>query len=150
MPDFTLQEAQLYRMLVNVFGAERIIPHMSVLAVCGGELPKGIVVEDRPLPQDLSGWAKSNRCLFTFVDSEDAPTLVLDFEAFNDGTVDPNRIEYQRVVRPLLDAAGVRFFTITNDEFAELLKPTGNLDLLGFFQDRFEQFGMQFGSDLES
>lgn len=134
-------------MLAGFFGRDRIVPHMSVLAVCGGEVPSGIAVEQRPLPSNLKEWAKGNRCLFTLVDAQDTPKLVLDFEALNDGTVDPDKIEYHRVLRPVLEAAGVRFLTITNDEFAELLRPTGNLDLLGFFQDRFEELGFCFSSE---
>lgn len=149
MQEFSLSEAQLYRMLVQFFGRERIVPHMSVLAVCGGEVPAGIIVEQRPLPKDLRGWAKGHRCLFTLVDADDSPKLVLDFEALNDGTVDPEKIEYHRVLRPVLDAAGIRFLTITNDEFSELLRPAGNLDLLGFFQDRFAELGVYLGTDSE-
>ncbi|NDC36897.1 MAG: hypothetical protein EBZ48_02465 [Proteobacteria bacterium] len=150
MPEFSLPEAQLYRMLVGAFGRERIVPHMSVLAVCGGAIPQNILSEERPLPSDLRSWAKGSRCLFTLVDGQDIPKLVLDFEALDGGTVDPEKIEYHRVLRPVLDAAGVRFLTITNDEFAELLRPSGTLDLLGFFQDRFEELGFYFGPDSDS
>ena len=94
---------------------------------------------DKAIPSDL----------VKLVDADDSPKLVLDFEALNDGTVDPEKIEYHRVLRPVLDAAGIRFLTITNDEFSELLRPAGNLDLLGFFQDRFAELGVYLGTDSE-
>ena len=102
MTDLTLEQAQLFRMLTGFFGQDRIILNMSVLAVCGGELPAPVYPSDeqpRSLPADLGAWAKGNRCLFTVIDSDDSPKMVLDFEALDSsagghGTVDPEKIEY--------------------------------------------------------
>lgn len=149
MVDLSLPEAQLYKMLVNFFGAERIVPRMSVLAACGGELPTDANRINVPKgyhqlagdPEKMAQWARKNRCLFTIVDDDDNPKLVVDFEAIEEDTIDAQRLEYQRIVEPILRAAGVRFFTITSDEFREMLKPAGNLDLFHFFRERFEELG---------
>ena len=151
MISFSLEEAQLYRLLAGFFGRARIVPNMSVLAVCGGELPPGIPVQEAArLPANLGVWAKENRCLFTIVDDDDTPKLVIDFEGLERSGIDAERVEYQRVARPLLSAAGVRFFTITGDEFAELLKPSGRLDLFTLFKSRFEELGYSFGPSSET
>lgn len=148
MAHFSVEEAQLYRMLTAFLGSENIVPHMSVLAVCGGELPSSL--RDGIEAEGLLGWAKKAKCLFTIIDSNDAPRLVVDFEAMADNTIDPERLEYHRIAEPLLQAAGVRFFTITNDEFREMLKPSGNLDLFHYFKGRFEELGFSFTANDES
>ena len=146
MTGFLLEEAQLYRMLVAFFGAERVIPHMSLLAVCGGEVPARISPTIAgTLPADLVGFARGHRCLFTIVNEDDSPRMVLDFEAADPDAINADRLEYQRVAEPMLAAVGVRFVTITGPELTEMLKPGGNLDLFSLLRGRFEDFGFSFG-----
>jgi hypothetical protein len=127
-----VQEAQLYRLLSGFFGRERVIPHMSVLAVCGGELPNQV--------EDAAGklrlWAQGTKCLFTIVDHQDSPKMVIEFFSGFERAIDPNEEERQRFLPTLLPAAGVRYVTLSWDELEELIDPRSSLDLLSFLEDK--------------
>lgn len=130
MLDFTLAEAQLFRLLAGFFGKERVVPRMSVLAACGGELPA-------ELPQlgiDSGQWARSNTCLFTIVDEDDNPKLVVEFFSGFADSVDVTEVEHQRYLMPILEAAGVLYITFSDDEFAEITDPRSSLDFFSLLQ----------------
>ncbi len=126
MVTFELHEAQLFNMLSSFFGRDRVVPHMSVLSVCGGELPEAA----QALKNDLQTWARSNKCLFTIVDADDTPKMVVEFFSGFAQAVDPVEESHQRYLPVLLRAAGVRYVTISNNEFSEVLNPNGNMDFL--------------------
>ena len=129
MIDFSLDEAQLYRMLANFFGPDRVVPKMRVIAVCGGELPN--------CSQDQQSWAKANECLFTVVDQSDNPKMVVEFMDRIEEPFDVNQLEHRQLLEPILQTAGITYVTISSEEFAEMTSPDGNLDLFSFFADRF-------------
>ena len=58
-------EAILFRLLASFFGRDKVIPQMSVLAACGGDLPEGKFSEQEQ--QILRISAKKMKCLFTVV-----------------------------------------------------------------------------------
>ena len=130
MLELSLQEAQLFRLLSDMFGRERIVPNMSVLAVCGGTLPPAAVTQ---IP-GLDPWARRAKCLFTIVDSDDIPKMVIEFFSGFEDAVDAKEEEHHRMLTPLLPAVGVRYITISQSEFSELIDPRGTLDMLTFFQ----------------
>lgn len=109
MIEMTLEESQLYRILLSVFGRDRVIPRMRVVAVCGGEF----FDEDTP----TQSWASEATCLFTLVDEHDNPRLVVDFFSGFDRAVDPTEEEYERRIMPLLAARGIRRLTLLPDEW---------------------------------
>lgn len=125
-----LHEAQLFKLLSSFFGRDRVVPRMSVLAVCGGELPS---TNGMPKPE-LTTWAKASKCLFTIVDDDDTPKMVVEFFSGFTDTVDPVEEEHQRLLTSILPAAGVRYITISNAEFSELLDPRGNLDFFSLLE----------------
>lgn len=127
-----VQEAQLYRLLAGFFGRDRVVPHMSVLAVCGGDLPAEV--------SDASGrlktWARGTKCLFTIVDADDTPKMVVEFFSGFEEAIDPSEEERQRFLPNLLPAAGVRYVTMSWSELEELIDPSSSMDLYAFLEDK--------------
>lgn len=109
---------------------------MSVMAVCGGELPKKL----GDLGVDLGRWAKQNTCLLTIVDFDDNPRMVIEFFSGFEDSVDLNEVEHQRFLRPILQAAGISYVTISNAEFAEILDPSGKLDFYQLLKAKFLEY----------
>lgn len=138
MIDLSVSEAQLFRILVEFFGEDRVVLRMRVIAVCGGELPADL--EDQGI--DLDAWAKSNRCLFTIVDHNDEPRMVIEFFAGYARSVDPIEVEHQRYLGPILKAAGVNYITISDEEFSEILDPRGTLDIYSLLKAKVESVGI--------
>jgi len=133
MINLNLSEAQLLRMLSGFFGKENVIPMMSVLAVCGGELPQDYFVEG----VDIHSWASRSKCLFTIVDSEDCPKAVFEFySGINGQAIEIDHLEHQQYLKPLLRSLGIHYITISNDEFAEMLDPRGKLDFISFLKNQ--------------
>ena len=137
MLNLSLSEAQLLRMLSQLFGKDRVIPFMSVLCVCGGELPGDYDSNGF----DLRSWAKKNKCLFTIVDEDDQPRVVFEFFSGFTEVIENVDVEHQRYLKPLLSHIGVNYITITSSEFSEILDPEGKLDFISFLKDRFEEAG---------
>jgi hypothetical protein len=125
-----LHEAQLFKMLSSFFGRERVVPHMSVLSICGGELPE----DYEESSEALRSWAKATKCLFTIVDDDDTPKMVVEFFSGFEHAVDPVEEEHQRYLSRLLPAAGIRYVTISDLEFSELLDPKSSLDFFSLLE----------------
>lgn len=141
MIGITHSEAQLFRLLAQFFGRDRVVPHMSVLAVCGGELPESIFTITHPLNANgsLGLWAEDNKCLFTIVDDDDNPKMVVEFFSDFDDVIDPQEEEHHRLIEPILRMAGVRYITITAQEFSEMLDPRCNLDIFTLLKAKVDQ-----------
>ena len=127
-----VQEAQLFRLLAGVFGEERVFWNMSVKAICGGELPR--MAEDSEV--DISKWASTSKCLFSIVDSEDNPCLVIDFEPDFSSVIDVELLSRKRILPKILQAASVRYVSITHDEFLEVLDDNSDFDLFSLLNAR--------------
>lgn len=129
-------EATLFRILANFFGKEKVIPHMSVRAVCGEKLP----IDYRPRPTfDIEKWAKENKCLFTIVDNSDDPCLVIEFFSGFEKSVDVVEVEHQRFLPEILQYAGIRYITMTDNEFSAMLDPRANLDFYSFLKAKVSE-----------
>ena len=122
-------EAILFRLLSGFFGTENVIPHMSVAAVCDGAIddPKILI------------WAKKEKCLFTIVDNQDAPRLVVEFFSGFDRPFEVRHETHQRLVKPLLMSVGVPYITISHDEFSEITDSNGSMDFFQWLKDKFEE-----------
>lgn len=119
-------------MLSRFFGKTHVIPKMSVLSVCGGNLPGEFSNEER----DWTPWARENRCLFTVVDHLDEPKMVVEFfSGFKDAVV-AEEVEHQKYLKPLLSAANISYVTISDIEFSEVLDPQAPLDFCSLLQDK--------------
>ncbi len=135
MRELTLVEAQYLRILSGLFGRDRVIPHMSVMAVCGGKIPADYDVKGF----DLGTWAKRSRCLFTVVDDEDCPKAVFEFFSGFGAVIEPEAVSHEKYLRPLLRHMGIKYITISEEEFSEILRPGGNLDFFSFLKAQLEE-----------
>lgn len=144
MINMSLREAQLFRMLSGFFGRDQVIIRMSVLAVCGGELPSplpdAVVTQLRGGGESrLEQWAKKNTCLFTIVDQNDMPRMVIEFFQGFDSSVDPTEEEHQRLLPPLLSRRQIPYVTISDQEFGDLVDPASSLDFCTFLEAKFTE-----------
>jgi hypothetical protein len=124
-----LHEAQLFRILSTFFGEDRVVLHMSAYAVCGGDIPEEQVW--------FEGWARQRRCLFTIVDADDHPRLVIDFSTSFAEAVDLRELEEHERLQLLFQALGIQYVLVTKDELADMLDPGSNLSLVSFLQDKY-------------
>jgi hypothetical protein len=132
MIEMSLHEAQLFRMLESFFGRDRVVWNMSVRSVCGGEYP-----QDAPESKEsIASWAEVAGCLFTVVDEDDNPKMVVEFESDLSQVIDLAQLDRQQRLPKLLEQRGVQYIVVTRDEFAEILDPNGSLDLISVLQDR--------------
>ncbi|MEY4670079.1 MAG: hypothetical protein RL518_2778 [Pseudomonadota bacterium] len=129
----SLNEAQLFRLLVGFFGRDRVLFSMSVRAVCGGDLS----CLPHALDEETRAWAERSRCLFTVVDAEDAPKMVVEFEPDFSHYIEVEQLERKSRLPGLLKANGIQYLTITGREMGEILDPNGGIDLVDVLKDRF-------------
>lgn len=133
MAEMSLNEAQLFRLLVGFFGKDRVLFSMSVRAVCGGDLSS---LSDT-LDEETRAWAERNRCLFTVVDGEDDPRMVVEFEPDFSNFIEVDQLERKSRLPAVLKASGVQYLTITGEEMGEILNPNGTIGLVDVLKDRF-------------
>lgn len=113
MVALTHSEAILFRMLSGFFGGDNIAYNMSVTSVCGGELP------ERYEQQGEVMWARADayRCLFTILNAQSEPKLVVEFEPDFEEAIDMQRIEFAPLLEPILKACDIRYLSISQEEF---------------------------------
>lgn len=133
MIDLDNNEAILFRLLASFFGKERVIPQMSVLAACGGDLPQG-KFEDR----DLS-FAKKKKCLFTVVNELDTPKLVVELGVDAKSSIDLSELDKQEQARPILTAAGVPYIILSKSELLFVTDPAAPGNWFHLLQSKFEE-----------
>jgi hypothetical protein len=133
MISMSLQEAQLFRMLEGLFGRDRVVWNMSTRSVCGGEYP---TCGDEPAAA-VARWAEAAGCMFTVVDADDSPKMVVELALDLSQPIDVALLERQQHLPKLLEQQGVQYVLIKQDEFAEILDPQGSLDLVSVLKDRF-------------
>jgi hypothetical protein len=133
MVEMSLQEAQLFRMLESFFGRDRVVWNMSVRTVCGGSYPP-VADESEEM---TARWAEVSGCLFTVVDHDDIPKMVIEFATDLSATIDVDQLHRQQKLPVLLEMRGVRYVLMTNQEFDEILDPDGSLDFISVLKDRF-------------
>ena len=131
----SLPEAQLFRMLVALFGRDRVVWSMSTRAVCGGSFPR--VLSAGAVPGESLSWAERDKCLFTVVDGDDNPKMVIEFSPDFSKYIEVEQIERQKHLPPLLGACGIQYVTMSSSELGEILDPAGSLDFVAFLKDKF-------------
>lgn len=139
MIDLSLNEAQLLRLLTRFFGRERVIPCMSVLSVCGGTLSPDLECAELGMSREgLESWARKNSCLFTIVDDDANPCMVLEMRTAPEGVIDVTELEHCRYLTPLLAHQRIHYVVMTEDELAEILDPDASLDMFSFLRDKID------------
>jgi len=132
MVEMSLPEAQLFRMLVSFFGQERVLWRMSIKSVCGGRYP--VVKGSEP---DSVAWADGDSCLFTVVDDNDEPKMVIEFAPDFSRYIEVDRLDRHRLLPLMLHACGVQYITLTAAEMGEMVDPSSSLDLVSFLKAKF-------------
>lgn len=149
MIEFSGHEAILFRLLVSFFGEDRVIPQMSIVAVCGGSMPEsfepairaGIDHELRASGENsLCNWAKRRKCLFTIVNSRDRPCMVIEFAPQFMEIVDLYELQRRRLLEPILFAAGVPYVQIDSDEFFAMTEPGSGVSIFSVLKSKVEDF----------
>lgn len=134
MVDITLEEAQLMRMVAGFFGKERIVYKASLSLVCGEKLTE----PNNFNGHEFSEWAKRYKCLFTVMNDNGDPRLVIELLPDITGTIDSSQIEHMHFVKPTLNAAGLHHVTLSREEFADLTDPEGTLDFFSLLESKIE------------
>ena len=89
----------------------------------------------------LGAWAGAAGCLFTVVDDNDLPKMVVEFELDTTDSVDLLLLERQQRLPKLLESCGIRYIVLTQSEFGEILDPDSPLDLVSLLQERLNLTG---------
>lgn len=129
----TLPEAKLFRVLSEIFGTDNVIPKMRVSALFPEGRPKSLEFEL------AEGWLERNFCLFTILNTDDSPRLVVEFYNGFSSSIDPLEEEHQRILPGLLGAVGVSYVTISNEEFEEALSPDSEIKVPDLIRLRYQE-----------
>jgi hypothetical protein len=132
-----LREAQLFRLLVDTFGIDQVVPKARISLVCGGSVPNPLVGEQAA---SLDNWAASFRCLFTILNSDDEPRLVVEFYEGFSAAIDAQEVDRERFLPIVLDAKQIRYMRLTHEEFLDLIDPDVEFN---FLQLLYEHFGAE-------
>jgi hypothetical protein len=143
MSEMSLEEAQLFRVLGSFFGRDRVVWNMSVRTVCGGVLPP----QAGEGPDSCAPWVNAAGCLFTIVDEDDAPKMVVEFAIDHSQCIDLELLERQNQLPKLLESYGIRYVVVTDSEFQEILDPRSSLDLVSLLKDRLGLASEDDGDD---
>jgi hypothetical protein len=111
----------LLRLLSAFFGVDRVLYGMSLLSVCGGE-EAGIGDADK-------SFARGRKCLFTVVDYDDSPRMVVELLPGKGTVVEMDYYDRQAFVEESLEQAGIRYVTVSVDEVDGVSDPDTPLDL---------------------
>jgi hypothetical protein len=121
-----LNQATLFQLLTGFFGRDRVIYNMSALAACNGEIPINFTTAGSEVAESgfqVKQWAKEQPCLFTIVDENDDPKMVVEISD------EDNPIDENGLLRDLLESAGVLFFIISPTEIKALADSNGDNNL---------------------
>jgi hypothetical protein len=127
-----LKEAQLFRLLSALLGKERVIYGMSVATVCGGSVLEPHIE-----------WAESNKCLFAIINEDDIATLVVELFSPTASIIDMAVIERREKLPNVLQAAGIRYVTFTDQEVSEVLEKQNLATFTSLFQAKLNDMEEQ-------
>jgi len=132
--EFNIEEAQLFRKLVALFGKDCVIPNMSLSTVISDSYEGS---DGSTLPF-LTERQAGSKCLFTIVDANDKPGLVVEFAATEGDIVDIERLERCKHLEPILSAHNIRFVTLSLSEFNETLDPSSGVKFISLLQGKLD------------
>jgi hypothetical protein len=144
MINLDLRQAQLFRMLSTLFGEEQVLPNLSlrmILGSCEGvdvSIFSAEGVSDSapaviPTKADLD-----RRCLFTVLDDQDKPRVVVDFSGFGDSFIDADALKRHEVIQRVLGSVGLKFLLIHPKDFESILDRDSETTLVGVLQELFD------------
>ena len=128
----SLAEAQLFRLLTGFFGEERVVWSMSTRAVCNGEL----VCDERGTYAAREPWPVRDKCLFTVVDYDSMPKMVVEFAPDFSQFIEVDQLDRQEHLPRVLEGFGIQYVAISQQEFGEVVDPNSSLDFVTLLQDK--------------
>lgn len=133
MINLSLAEAQLFRLLENFFGADRVIHGMSTFSIAGGLVPSSI--------EDKETWifqAKGTPCQFVILDHNEDAKLVIDLNFDYDGNVDLAKLERHEKLLVFLKQLNIPYVSIGAREFSALIDRDTGFTLVHLLQPFFD------------
>lgn len=127
-----LHEAQLFRALSHCFGEDRVLFRLCASMVCRSSL-RGRVEDESAV-----NWELLSSLLFTIIDHDGDPHLVVEFDVEHGNVIDVNALERKEILGPLLTRIGVRYLVISRDELCEMLDPASELTLATLLLSKIE------------
>jgi hypothetical protein len=131
MINLNLEEVKLMRILTSLFGVERVVPQMSVLSICGGALPE--LYSQNP---KIHNFSKRGKCLFTVVDNQDQPKLVVELHSGFKEAVDPVEAEHLSILPELFTACGIKYVSIDCEELDLICDRSSGLDIISLLNQK--------------
>lgn len=133
MGEMSLEEAQLFRMLSGLFGRERVVWNMSVRSVCSGAASGRVDIAS----VQADAWFDISGCLFTIVDDDDTPKMVVEFAPDFSRYIEVSQMERHQRLPSLLERCGIRYISISSADFRDMTDPGSSLDLVSYLKDKF-------------
>ncbi len=124
---FDNNEAILFRLLCSFFGQDRVIPQMSLSAVCGEKIA-----------EQTDFCPKSIKCLFTVVNEDDSPCLIVELGVENKDSLDLKELDKQQILKKVLPDAGIRYIVLSRSDFSFVTEPGNPDNWFLFLKDQFE------------
>jgi hypothetical protein len=124
-----LGEAQLFRLLSEFFGMERVFYNMSLDCVYNEfitDYDTPVIFSDQ---ESFRAWRRLRKFQFTVVNGDHSPRVVIDLTHDEQGAIDYNKINNLDVVKAVLETAGVIYVTINQSDLFKLMDPENSLDL---------------------
>lgn len=123
-------QAQLLRLLGDFFGSDQVIPFMSISSVF-----TDLVADLYNYAEEFDGscnqeWLKREKCLFTIIDAEGDPKLVIELSAGDIDPIDLVNLKKQDILEELCSEAKICFALISHHELAQILDPSSRVSLI--------------------
>lgn len=83
-------------------------------------------------------WELLSSLLFTIIDQDGDPHLVVEFDVEYGNVVDVAALERKEILGPLLTNIGVRYLVISRDELCQMLDPASELTLATLLLSKIE------------
>ena len=114
-------EVLLFQQLRELFGQDRVLPRLRVSMICGHQYPAQV----RDSVPNIEIWSRENSCLFTVIDGNSDPKVVIDrFDGFEE-SIDFDQVEHQKYLPALFSELGIHYITISSEEL-QLVCRSGN------------------------
>ncbi|MCB0336928.1 MAG: hypothetical protein KDD62_11510 [Bdellovibrionales bacterium] len=130
MLNFDAHQAQLLRLLSEFFGDTNVIPQMSLAAVfadCNEAAQEKLAAIALARTPD---WSRTEKCLFTIVDTDGTPKLIVELFADDGNTVDLLLLDKQEQLEVLCREAQIHLAIFGYHELAQILDPSSGMSLL--------------------
>lgn len=124
---FDNNEAILFRLLCSFFGKDKVIPQMSIQCVCGEKLSR-----------QLAFCPKTTKCLFTVVNEDDTPCLIVELGIDLKDSLDIKELDKQQALSKLLPEAGIQYLVLSKSDFSFVTSPANPENWFLFLKDKFE------------